>query len=170
MNAVVEVTHNLDPRRFVWLWMKYVTGVNGAHHCTNSLRGRYSKKLSKHRAGGGGQGLGAGGKGARPGEPGLEPRIVCDEQPAGSFKALYVCGVAAQGYRQRQNYPHNLHLPILPAPGHTSEFAFEEWRFTIENGVVLPIPTAAELPERYRALPPEYTTCRIFRWAVTFHG
>ncbi|MDW7712602.1 MAG: hypothetical protein SCH98_19225 [Deferrisomatales bacterium] len=55
-------------------------------------------------------------------------------------------------------------------PGQISEFAFEDWRFTIENGLVLPIPAESELPERYRSLPPEYTTCRIFRWAVTFHG
>jgi hypothetical protein len=94
--------------------------------------------------------------------------VVCDEQPAGSDRALYVCGVAQKGYRQKRNYPHNLHLPILPAPGRTSEYAFEDWRFTIENGLVLPIPSEAELPERYRSLPPAYTTCRIFRWAVTY--
>jgi hypothetical protein len=52
-------------------------------------------------------------------------------------------------------------------PGQISEFALEDWRFTIENGVVLPIAPEAELPERYRSLPPEYTTRRIFRWAVT---
>ncbi len=40
--------HNLDPKKFVWLWMKYVRGTNLAHHCTNSLRGPYSKILSKH--------------------------------------------------------------------------------------------------------------------------
>jgi hypothetical protein len=151
VSPTVTLHHNLAPRRFVWLWMKYVNGANDAQHCTNVLRGRYSKKLSKHN-------------------PDLAPGVpvVCDEQPAGSFAALYFCGVAAQGYRQKLNYPHNLHLPILPAPGRTSEFAFDEWRFTIEDGLVLPIPTEAELPERYRSLPPEYTTCRIFRWAVTY--
>ena len=44
--------------------------------------------------------------------------------------------------------------------------AQEDVRFVIRNGVVLPVPTEAELPERYRTLPKEYTTCRIFRWAV----
>ena len=151
MSHLVTIRHNLAPRRFVWLWMKYVTGANDSHHCTNVLRGPYSKKLSKHN-------------------PDVAPgvTVVCDEQPAGSFSALYVCGVAQQGYRQKQNYLHNLHLPILPAPGETSEFAFEDWRFTIRNGAVLPIPSEAELPERYRSLPPEYTTCRIFRWAVGY--
>jgi hypothetical protein len=31
-------------------------------------------------------------------------------------------------------------------PGQISEFAFEDWRFTIENGLVLPIPTEATGP------------------------
>lgn len=157
-----------DPRPLVWPWMKCVIGANDAHHCTNVLRGRYSKKSSKNNPD------------FAPGVP-----VACDEQPAGSFTALYVCGVAAQGYRaplppdpwaprhwalrgrRKQNYPHNLHLPIRPAPGHTSEFTFEDWRVTIESGVVLPIPTEAELPERYRSFAPQFTACRIFRWAVT---
>lgn len=147
----IELEHNLLPERFVWLWMKYVTGANDARHCTNVLRGSYSKKLSRHNLD------------LTGGVP-----VVCDERPAGSFAALYVCGVAAQGYRRKQNYPHNLHVPIVAASGQTSEFAFEDWRLTIKNGRVLPIPTEAELPERYRSLPPEYTTCRIFRWAVGY--
>jgi hypothetical protein len=151
MQGLIEIDHNLDLKRFVWLWMKYVTGANDAHHCTNVLRGNYSKKLSKHNAN-----L----------DPGVS--VVCDEQPSGSFAALYVCGVARQGYANKKNYPHNLHIPILPALGRTCDFVFEEWRFGIRNGIVLPIPPEAELPECYRALPSEYTTCRIFRWAVTW--
>lgn len=149
MLDAIEIHHNLDPTQFVWLWMKYVTGANDSHHCTNVLRGRYSKKLSRHNP-----------------NLVLEVPVICDELPAGTFSAVYVCGVAKRGYAKKQNYPHNLHLPILPAPGRTSDFAFEQWRFVIRNGVVLPIPTEAELPERYRTLPKEYTTCRIFRWAV----
>ncbi|MDW7712605.1 MAG: hypothetical protein SCH98_19240 [Deferrisomatales bacterium] len=40
-------------------------------------------------------------------------------------------------------------------PGQISEFAFEDWRFTIENGLVVPILSEAGLPERYRSLPPD---------------
>ena len=47
-------------------------------------------------------------------------------------------------------------------------FTFENWRLEACNDLFLPIPAKSELPERYRALPPEYTTCRIFRWAVCF--
>ena len=153
MSDSVQIDHNLDPRQFVWLWMKYVTGANDANHCTNVLGGRYSKKLSKHN-------------------PDLAPgvSVTCDEQPAASYAALYICGVAKQGYAKKQNYPHNLHIPILPAAGATSHFSFEEWRLTIRNGIVLPICSEEELPERYRSLPKEFTTCRIFRWAVTWFG
>ena len=45
---MIEIAHNLESRDFVWLWAKYVTGFNPNHHCTNSIRGRYSRKLSKH--------------------------------------------------------------------------------------------------------------------------
>ncbi|MDW7712423.1 MAG: hypothetical protein SCH98_18310 [Deferrisomatales bacterium] len=40
-------------------------------------------------------------------------------------------------------------------PAQIPEFAFEDWWFTIENGLVLPIPSEAELPERYRSLHPD---------------
>ncbi len=129
--------------------MKYVTAANDAHHCTNVLRGSYSKKLSKHNA-----------------ALTSDLPVICDELPAGSFAALYICGVAKKGYAKKQNYPHNLHVPILPAPGQSSDFAFEEWRFKIRNGLVLPIISESELPEFYKGLPSEYTACRIFRWAV----
>ena len=142
--------HNLDPKRFVFLWMKYVSGANDRHHCTHSLRGRYSKRLSAHN-----RELRAG------------VSVVCDEEPAGSFAALYICGVAKMGYSKKLNYAHNLHLPILHKPGYSQEYSFEDWRVSIDNGIVLAIPAETDMPMKYRTLPPEFTTCRIFRWAVT---
>ena len=44
---MIEITHNFDPSQFMWLWTKYVTGFNEKYHCTNSITGRYSKKLWK---------------------------------------------------------------------------------------------------------------------------
>lgn len=151
MSGPIEIYHNLDADRFVWLWMKYVTGAIDSHHCTNVLRGRYSKKLSKHN-------------------PRLmdEVPVICDEYPSGTFSALYICGVAKQGYSTRENYPHNLHVPICPSPGQESSFLFENWELKIHNGAVLAIPAEQQLPECYRLLPQEYTTCRIFRWAVGY--
>ena len=150
-NKHVVIHHNLDPNAFVWLWMKYVREANDSQHCTNVLRGRYSKKLSKHNA-----------------ALGRSESIVCDEYPSTTYKALYLCGVAKRGYSQKKNYPHNLHLPIEPAPGKSSEMRFENWVFRLENGLVLPIAAESALAHRYRTLPPEYTSCRIFRWAVGY--
>jgi hypothetical protein len=36
----------------------------------------------------------------------------------------------------------------------------------VTNGVFEPIPSESDLPKQYQTLPPEFTTCRIFRWAV----
>jgi hypothetical protein len=130
--------------------MKYVRGLNEQHHCTNCLRGRYSKKLNK----------------ANPDLP-TTPELILDERAVDSFEALYVCGVSRRGY-PKANYPHNLHAAILPQVGAEGTFVFENWRLEVRNGVFLPIPDESHLPRRYRTLPSEYTTCRIFRWAVCF--
>jgi len=147
---MLEIAHNFDPAYFLWLWAKYVIGFNDRKHCTNSIRGRYSKSFSKHN-------------------PGLvtHPSVLLDEQPWGSFQAVYVCGVAKKGYSTRQNYPHNVHAAILPELGADDEWHFEQWHMRIKNGRFLTIPSSPnDLPERYLNLPTEFTTCRIFRWAA----
>ena len=144
----IELQHNLEPEKFMWLWMKYVTGVNDQKHCTNCLRGPYGKVLSKHNA-----------------ELTVSPVVALDELQEGSFSSIYICGVIKKGYPQ-SNYEHNLHAVIQPISGSRDTFEFENWRLSVTNGVFQPIPSEAELPEKYRSLPLEYTTCRIFRWAV----
>jgi hypothetical protein len=142
------LNHNLDPHAFMWLWTKYVSGVNDQYHCTNCLRGKYGMLLSKHN-------------------PILlsSPTLVLDERPSNLFSYIYICGVLKKGY-PRTNYPHNLHAVIKPCTGSIDEFRFENWRLGVTNGVFEPIPSELDLPPRYRSLPPEFTTCRIFRWAV----
>lgn len=149
---MIEISHNLEPSEFVWLWAKYVTGFNPKHHCTNSIRGRYSRKLSKHNK-----------------ELATSEVIVMDEFPADSYRALYICGVARQGYARKTNYEHNLHAAISPLPGAVGTWSFEKWRIQVHGGVFLPIPASGqELPPEYQDLPSEYTTCRIFRWSACF--
>ena len=148
---MIEITHNFDPSQFMWLWSKYVTGFNDAYHCTNSIRGSYSKKLSK-------------------GNPELPrtPTLVMDEQRVGTYRALYICGVSKHGYSSHKNYPHNVHMAVLPEPGSEDSWEFENWKMSLKGGRFLPIPQAVEdLPKKYRLLPDEYTTCRIFRWAAS---
>lgn len=148
----VEVVHNFDPVQFMWLWAKYVVGFNEKHHCTNAIRGRYSKKFSKNN-------------------PAFARSAAFDEQPTGTYDAIYICGVAKKGYAIKQNYPHNVHAAILPDQGHEEEWTFERWHMTVSNGRFLPIPAAAQvLPVPYDALPCEYTSCRIFRWAACWYG
>ncbi len=149
---MIEIAHNLEPRHFEWLWAKYVTGFNPKHHCTNSIRGRYSRKLSKHNE-----------------QLTTSGVIVMDECPPDSYQAVYLCGVAKHGYAKKLNYEHNLHAAIRPQHGSVDTWSFENWRLQVRGGTFLYIPaTAEELPPRHRDLPPEYTTCRIFRWAACY--
>jgi hypothetical protein len=149
---MIEIVHNFDPSQFMWLWAKYVIGFNEKYHCTNSIKGPYSRKFNRYN-------------------PLLasDPSVVFDEQPYGSYRAVYVCGVARRGYSTKQNYLHNVHAAIRPEIGTTDEWFFEKWRMTVLNGRFLPIPASPEdIPRQYRSLPTEYTSCRIFRWAVCY--
>lgn len=144
----ILLTHNLLPDKYMWLWMKYVTGVNDQYHCTNCLRGKYGKLLSKHN-----RALTS------------TPTLNLEEQSSGSFSFIYICGVFKRGY-PRSNYPHNLHAVIRPLENSSDTFSFENWNLSVTNGVFVPIPTIDQLPLTYKSLPDRFTTCRIFRWAV----
>ena len=148
MNQPIRISHNLSGDKFMWLWAKYVRGFNETKHCTNSLVGRYSKKLWKNNAT-------------------LKQRgeEVLDEQ-SDSWSAIYICGVSKAGYSSKKNYPHNLHAAIIPVPGKHDEYRFEDWVMSIENGLFTKVPSEPELPPQYQGLPAAFTTCRIFRWAV----
>ncbi len=147
---MIELVHNFDPARFMWLWAKYVSGFNEKHHCTNAIRGRYSKKFNKNN-------------------PAFTGNVNFDEQPPDSYDAVYICGVAKKGYVQKQNYRHNVHAAILPDHGYRDEWSFENWHMRVRNGRFLIIPAAQELPRLYSALPQAYTSCRIFRWAACWY-
>jgi len=149
---MIEIVHNFDPSRFMWLWAKYVTGFNDKHHCTNSIRGRYSRKFSKNNP-----------------EFAASPFIIMDEQPLGSYRALYICGVSKTGYSRKTNYAHNVHVAIRPEEGTVEDWSFEQWTLRVRNGRLLAVPASPEeLPPEYRVLPPEFTTCRIFRWSACY--
>jgi hypothetical protein len=148
---MIEIVHNFEPKKFKWLWAKYVNGVNDSRHCTHCIRGSYSKHFSKLN-------------------PMLSSSIEFEEQPLGSFSAVYICGVSSMGYTKHLNYPHNVHLAIQPEEGATDTWTFENWSVGIRNGRVLVIPDTKDLPAQYQSLPAEFTTCRIFRWAVCWNA
>jgi hypothetical protein len=149
---MLEIVHNFDPRQFMWLWAKYVIGFDERYHCTNSIRGRYSKKFSKNNP-----------------HFAAMSTVLFDEEKWGGYQAIYICGVSRQGYRNKENYPHNVHAAIRPAMGAEDRWSFEGWKIAIHNGRFLPIPPSPDcLPDRYRSLSDEFTTCRIFRWAACY--
>lgn len=149
---MVEIVHNFDPGQFMWLWAKYVVGFNETYHCTNCIRGNYSKKFNKNNS-----------------CFATIPSVLFDELDSDSYKAIYICGVSKQGYRKKQNYPHNVHTAILPEMGAKDQWSFEGWHMALHNGRFLPIPPSPEcLPGRYRSLSNEFTSCRIFRWAACY--
>lgn len=145
---MIKITHDLDSRKFKWLWAKYVVGNNLKYHCTNSLRGKYSKKFSKHNP-----------------NFNSQKEITFDE--SSELKAIYICGVSSKGYAKKENYPFNLHLVLIPEAGNRVRHEFLDWSFEIENARISEIIDEKDLPKEFVHLPPEYTTCRIFRWACT---
>jgi hypothetical protein len=145
----IVIRHNFTPDDFMWLWAKYVVGFNEQQHCTNCLRGRYSRRFSKAR------------------NPLLaqEHEIAFDEHDG--HRAIYLCGVARKGYSTKKNYPHNVHIAIAPMDDRRDTFQFDKWVVQIENGTLLPIPSQVDLPPHLLQLPKPFTTCRIFRWGTT---
>lgn len=158
--------HNLDPKSFKWLFVKYVKGINDKHHCTNGFIGPYSDKI------------GAVDRLKRMGKEVLEKVISFDEQPTNSYDAIYLCGVSKKGYNtqkqrpywEKDNYQNNLHVAIKPEPGTSDQKVFNgKWNLKINNGKFLPIPGEDELPERYKKLGDDFKKCRMFRWIACFY-
>lgn len=148
-NHEIKISHNFDGKKFKWLYAKYAYGANPNHHCTNAIKGKYSKKFSRNN------------KAFVP-----EQTIVLDEYKELGWDAIYICGVSTKGYAKHENYPHNVHVAILPAPGEKYEWSFEDWSMTVENGRFEYVISEEELNPKYKNLPEEYVTCRMFRWAV----
>lgn len=151
-NTAIQLTHNIDKTKFMWLYAKYATGANPEHHCTNAIRGKYSKKFSKHNQ--------------------LfvpNQTIIMDEFQDLEWDAIYICGVSSKGYNTHTNYPHNLHVAILPKSGAKDIWSFENWKMELKNGIFENVISKEELDDKYKHFDEEYVTCRMFRWAVSHY-
>ncbi len=126
-------------------------GANPEKHCTNAIRGKYSKRFTRHNPD------------FRPGN-----EMVMDEFPDIGWGAIYICGVSKKGY-PKTNYEHNVHAVVIPKDGMKDRWTFEDWEICVENGYFENIIGEDELDSRYKGLPEEYTTCRMFRWAVSHY-
>lgn len=151
---MVEIEHNLDEKKFKWLWAKYVKEGNIERHCTGCLIGPYSKKFS----------------GTTNKELLAQPIIQMNE--CNDYEAIYFCGVLKEGYLnknpEKNNYRHNVHFIVLPQLGNSDVWEFENWKVTIKNGILERIPKTFELDDSLFKYPYDahYFTCRIFRWMV----
>lgn len=150
---MIRLTHNFDGRKFMWLYAKYAHGCNPMHHCTNAIKGKYSKRFTRLN------------KEFLPGQT-----IVMDEFPQDSWDAIYICGVSKNGYAKHQNYPHNVHIAVLPREGATDHWEFENWKMDVTGGIFEYVPSEEDIPEVFvRQLPESFYTCRMFRWAVSHY-
>ena len=145
----IILTHNFNPQKFKWLYAKYAYGVNPKQHCTNAIRGKYSKRFTRNN-------------------PKFQETatIVMDEYPELNWDAIYICGVSTKGYAKHENYPHNVHIAVIPAPGETDTWEFENWQMAVTNGKFEYVISQDELDTGYKDYPDQYVTCRMFRWAV----
>lgn len=148
-NGKIVITHNFDPAKFMWLYAKYAYGVNPKQHCTNAIRGKYSKKFTRNNP-----------------EFAQTKEIVMDEYPELNWDAIYICGVAKKGYARHENYPHNVHVAIIPEDGATDEWAFENWNLHVQNARFEYVIPLEQLDDQFKSFPEQYVTCRMFRWAV----
>lgn len=157
---MVIIKHNIEPTKFKFFWTKYVREGDIRRHCAACVKGSWSKKFCA-----------AWNKDEASGEYAPFPNeITFDEQSGGSYKAIYVCGVSKAGFSTKKNYPHNLHLPIIPKEGAADTFDFDGWHIEIDGGYVDRIPSEEELDRRFFEAPYDhhYYTCRIFRWMLGY--
>tara|TARA_B100001093_G_scaffold179259_1_gene171884 strand:- start:1128 stop:1664 length:537 start_codon:yes stop_codon:yes gene_type:complete len=156
----IELTHNLEPNAFKWLWAKYVCETNLTKHCQACLKGTQIKDDK-------GRGTPYSQLFSKASNPEMlnMKTLILSEIDNGDFKAIYLCGVVSKGYSVKKNYPHNLHAAIVPKIGTSDVYSFEKWKLEVKNGFFTKIPEESELPMKYKSLPDAYTTCRIFRWA-----
>lgn len=123
-----------------YLWLKYVSGFDGDHHCAKCLVGPFSKKVRRDMK--------------------LNTAVVLDEAPA---ECLYLCGVAMRG-----GWASNLHLAFVPEPGSSTEMPSSTGvTFVVQNARRLAIP---DLPNGFDGRTAAFTTCRNWRFGVARYG
>jgi hypothetical protein len=140
LTAIAE--HGPYVTGFAHLWVKYVTGFAPSVHCARCLLGPFSQRV-------------------RPNAFPVNEPVELDEY--GGYDYLYLCGVA-----KPYSWRNNLHLAVVPCPGHTAEA--EAWNgvvFRIDGAMAVAIP---ELPIGYDGRTKAFTTCRNWRFGVSAYG
>ena len=127
-------------RNWMYLWGKYVTGVNLENHCAKSLLGNYSKKIDKNKA--------------------SESNIKLDEFNSDIF---YLCGVS-KPYKWNENF----HLAIRYKEGNNIVINRNGLYLEIENAEELPIIFDINKCTHEKKNKKDFTTCRNWQFAYIY--
>lgn len=127
-------------RSWMYLWGKYVTGINLDNHCAKSLEGYYSKKIDKNKT--------------------LESNLKLDEFDSNIF---YLCGVT-KPYKWNENF----HLAIRCKEGNNIVINRNGLYLEIENAEELPIVFDINKCNHSKRNKKEFSTCRNWQFAYTY--
>ena len=127
-------------RNWMYLWGKYVNGVNLEKHCARSLLGKYSKKIKKYTKD-------------------IE-NLILDESRSEIF---YLCGVT-KPYVWKDNF----HLALKYKEGCNIKINRNNIYLEIENAEELPINFDINNCEHENKTKEEYSTCRNWQFAFLY--
>ncbi|RGD59476.1 hypothetical protein DR950_18250 [Kitasatospora xanthocidica] len=133
-----SITLQAGERKYRYLWLKYITGIDLSRHCAVALHGRYSRHIN---------------------ETTREATVELDEFP--HALAWYLCGVTSNPYK----WGDNPHLALELAPRHTQDLTVHH--LTVHLDGVRPIPfTDANIPASDpHAGDRAFRTCRNWQFA-----
>lgn len=136
-----KILHIEQTRKFRYLWLKYVTGVNLDRHCARCLKGYYSDQIS----------------------PRVSTRldILLDEYQAEYF---YLCGVSSP-YR----WENNFHLAFRYKAGSTIDVNEKGIHVKIVDAEKIDI-VRRDTYDHPMGDKPEYYSCRNWQFAQQISG
>ena len=138
MSIIIKKLEN--NREWLYLWGKYITGVNLEEHWAKSLLGSYSKKINKHRR--------------------IEKNIVLNECNSEIF---YLCGVA-KPYKWEKNF----HLALRYKKGSKITISKKGLNLEMENAEELPINFDITKCNHIKKFDKKYSTCRNWQFAYLY--
>lgn len=127
-------------RNWMYLWGKYVNGVDLENHCAKCLLGKYSKKINKDTK--------------------EVKNLVLDE---GSSKIFYLCGVT-----KPYVWEDNFHLALRYKEGCNIKINKKSIYLELENAEELPIDFDINNCEHEKKTKKEYSTCRNWQFAYLY--
>ena len=139
----LKLPHDDDPPRhlagFAFFWLRYVRAFLPQFHCARCLVGPYELAMSSTMA--------------------LPSRVVLDHREP----FAYLCGVATP-----RTWSHNLHLPMIYAPGERIEAeTYDGVRITVNHAREVAIPW---VEDGWQGFPLSYTTCRNWQFGLAHVG